>query len=134
LTSNGSQGIHLLTRQSGVEICDRFSAEHEPLYKLCRVLFERITEAVVNHETDDWPRYYDRLSALICKVIAKSEHRREVRTYTPSDTARRGIGKMVAKATGQIMGVKAVTVYSCAGEGSTFQKCHAALRARQLLQ
>jgi hypothetical protein len=73
LTSNGSQGIHLLTRQSGVEICDRFSAEHEPLYKLCRVLFERITEAVVNLETDDWPRYYDRLSALICKVITKSD-------------------------------------------------------------
>ncbi len=73
LTTNGSQGIHLLSKRSDVEINDTLSAEHEPLDKLCCVLFERITEAVVNHETDDWPRYYDGLSALICKVIAKSD-------------------------------------------------------------
>jgi hypothetical protein len=52
LTTNGSQGIHLLTKRSDVEINDT-TAEHEPLDKLCRVLFERITEAVINYETDD---------------------------------------------------------------------------------
>ena len=35
-------------------------------------LFARITRTVVNHETDDWPGDYDRLYALISKVVAQS--------------------------------------------------------------
>ena len=44
----------------------------EPIDELSRSLLVRITRTVVNHQTDDWPGDYDRLYALICKVIAQS--------------------------------------------------------------
>jgi hypothetical protein len=45
----------------------------EPIDELSRSLLARITRTVVNHETNDWPGDYDRLYALICKVIAQSD-------------------------------------------------------------
>jgi len=44
----------------------------EPVEKLSHSLFVRIARTVVNHETDDWPGDYDRLYALICRVVAQS--------------------------------------------------------------
>ena len=44
----------------------------EPVEELGHSLFARITRTGVNHETDDWPGDYDRLYALICKVVAQS--------------------------------------------------------------
>jgi hypothetical protein len=44
----------------------------EPIDELSRPLLARITRTVVKHETDDWPGDYDRLYALICKVVAQS--------------------------------------------------------------
>jgi hypothetical protein len=44
----------------------------DPVDALTRALCARITTAVVGHDTDDWPSYYDRLYALICKVVAQS--------------------------------------------------------------
>ena len=44
----------------------------EPIDELSRSLLARITRTVVKHETDDWPGDYDRLYALICKVVAQS--------------------------------------------------------------
>jgi hypothetical protein len=44
----------------------------DPTEQLCRVLFARITETVISHETDDWSAYYDKLGALICRVVAQS--------------------------------------------------------------
>ena len=51
-------------------------AEHpidDSLEQLSRTLFARITESVINHETDDWPRYYDKLCATVCQVVARSD-------------------------------------------------------------
>ena len=45
----------------------------EPIDTLSRSLLARIARTVVNHQTDDWPGDYDRLYALICKVIAQSD-------------------------------------------------------------
>ena len=44
----------------------------EPIDELSRSLLARITRTLLNHETDDWPGDYDRLYALICKVVAQS--------------------------------------------------------------
>jgi hypothetical protein len=71
-----SQGIHLFPAlQLDVEINHAVSTDRplgDPVDELCGALFARITKAVVNHETDDWPSDYDRLYALICRVIAQS--------------------------------------------------------------
>jgi|SRR6476661_2977189 hypothetical protein len=45
----------------------------DPVDEMTRALAARITTAVVGHDTDDWPSYYDRLYALICKVVAQSK-------------------------------------------------------------
>jgi hypothetical protein len=47
-------------------------SKEDPLDKLCDTLFARITESVLNHESNDWARDYDRLCAMICRVIAQS--------------------------------------------------------------
>jgi hypothetical protein len=44
----------------------------ERIDELSHSLLARITRTVLNHETEDWPGNYDRLYALICKVIAQS--------------------------------------------------------------
>ena len=44
----------------------------DPIEELSHSLLARITRTVVNHETNDWPGDYDRLYALICKVVAQS--------------------------------------------------------------
>jgi hypothetical protein len=51
----------------------------EPIDELSRSLLARITRTVVKHETDDWPGDYDRLYALICKVVAQSNLRAETK-------------------------------------------------------
>jgi hypothetical protein len=48
------------------------SKEPDPTDELCQSLFAQITEIVMGHKTEDWPGYYDKLSALICRVIARS--------------------------------------------------------------
>ena len=45
----------------------------DSLEQLSRTLFARITECVISHETDDWPRYYDKLCATVCQVVARSD-------------------------------------------------------------
>jgi hypothetical protein len=45
----------------------------DPVDKLCRILFARITETVIAHDTEDWPGYYDKLWALVCRVVAQSD-------------------------------------------------------------
>ena len=45
----------------------------DSLEQLSRTLFARITECVINHETDDWPSYYDKLCATVCQVVARSD-------------------------------------------------------------
>jgi hypothetical protein len=50
----------------------KYWSTREPIEELSRSLLARITRTVVNHETDDWPGDYDRLYALICKVVAQS--------------------------------------------------------------
>ena len=45
----------------------------DPLEQLSRTLFARITECVINHETEDWPGYYDKLCATVCQVVARSD-------------------------------------------------------------
>ena len=45
----------------------------DALEQLSRTLFARITECVINHETDDWPSYYDKLCATVCQVVARSD-------------------------------------------------------------
>jgi hypothetical protein len=45
----------------------------ESLEQLSRTLFARITECVINHETDYWPGYYDKLCATVCQVVARSD-------------------------------------------------------------
>jgi hypothetical protein len=52
--------------------CGRKPSSDDPIGELARCLLARIKKAVFNHETDDWPRDYDRLYAMICKVIAQS--------------------------------------------------------------
>jgi hypothetical protein len=44
----------------------------DPLEQLSRTLFARITECVINHETEDWPGYYDKLCAT-GQVVARSD-------------------------------------------------------------
>jgi hypothetical protein len=48
-------------------------ATDDSLEQLSRALFARITESVINHETDDWPGYYDKLCATVCQVVARSD-------------------------------------------------------------
>jgi hypothetical protein len=50
----------------------KYRSTGEPVEELSRSLLARITRTVVSHETDDWPGDYDRLYALICKVVAQS--------------------------------------------------------------
>jgi len=45
----------------------------DSLEQLSRTLFARITECVISHETADWPRYYDKLCATVCQVVARSD-------------------------------------------------------------
>ena len=45
----------------------------DSLEQLSRTLFARITECVINHETGDWPGYYDKLCATVCQVVARSD-------------------------------------------------------------
>ena len=47
--------------------------EPDPVDELCQSLFARVTEAVIGHQTEDWPGYYDRLGGVICRVIAQSD-------------------------------------------------------------
>ena len=75
MTGN-SYAIELFPRtQVGVEVRDTFSAHPSPddsLDEISQVLFARITEAVISHKTNDWPRYYDKLCAVVCWVVARS--------------------------------------------------------------
>jgi hypothetical protein len=55
------------------DITRSFAAkESDPIDELRRTLFARITETVISHETKDWPGYYDKLCALVCRVVAQS--------------------------------------------------------------
>ena len=68
-----SRGV--LLSQSNIEIGHpiwRLAPASDSADELTRALSARITAAVVGHDTDDWPSYYDRLYALICKVVAHS--------------------------------------------------------------
>jgi hypothetical protein len=69
------QVIQSLKGQSNIRIhrppLAKYSKE-DPLNKVCDTLFARITESVLNHESNDWARDYDRLCAMICRVIAQS--------------------------------------------------------------
>jgi hypothetical protein len=47
--------------------------EPDPIDELCQSLFARITEAVMDHQTDDWPRYYHKLGGVVCRSIAQSD-------------------------------------------------------------
>lgn len=70
-----SQGVLLSREQSNTEIeylIWQLTPAGDPVDELTRALSARITTAVVGHDTDDWPSYYDRLYALICKVVAQS--------------------------------------------------------------
>ena len=61
---------------SAVETKHASLAEHpidDSLEQLSRTLFARITECVINHETGDWPGYYDKLCATVCQVVARSD-------------------------------------------------------------
>ena len=72
-----SQGFdHFPVAQLDPEISHSLSKDRltdEPVEELGHSLFARITRTVVNHETDDWPGDYDRLYALICRVVAHSK-------------------------------------------------------------
>ena len=70
-----SRGVLLSRVQSNTEIGHpiwQLKSAGDPVDELTRALSARITTAVVGHDTDDWPSYYDRLYALICKVVAQS--------------------------------------------------------------
>ncbi len=45
----------------------------DSLDRLCRALFAQITDCVINHDTEDWPSYYDKLCATVCRVVAQSD-------------------------------------------------------------
>ena len=66
-------GVALSGRR--VEDVKRSFAEKEPdpVDELCQSLFARVTEAVIGHQTEDWPGYYDRLGGVVCLVIAQSD-------------------------------------------------------------
>ena len=71
-----SQGVLRSRVQSNTEIGHpiwQLAPASEPIDEMTRALSARITTAVVGHDTDDWPSYYDRLYALICKVVAQSK-------------------------------------------------------------
>jgi hypothetical protein len=74
--SGNSYAIELLPRtQVRVEVGDTFSADpprDDSLEEISQILFARITEAVISHETNDWPGYYDKLCAVVCRVVAQS--------------------------------------------------------------
>ena len=74
--NGNSYGMELFARtQRGVEVGDVLSADSprdDSLDEISQILFARITEAVISHETDDWPRYYDKLCAVVCRVVAQS--------------------------------------------------------------
>jgi hypothetical protein len=75
--ANNLQGIELLSG-TGLGVEARLAAPADPpiedsLEQLTRTLFARITECVISHETDDWPTYYDKLSAMVCQVVARSD-------------------------------------------------------------
>ena len=74
--SGNSFGIELFPRtQVGVEVRGTFSADpprDDSLDEISQVLFARITETVISHKTNDWPRYYDKLCAVVCRVVARS--------------------------------------------------------------
>jgi hypothetical protein len=72
--SGNSQGVDfILAEHLDNNITRSFVAKQsDPIDELCRVLFARITESVITHETEDWPGYYDRLCALVCRVVAQS--------------------------------------------------------------
>jgi hypothetical protein len=71
------QDIELLSGAGlGIEVKHTSSADPligDSLDELCRTLFARITECVINHETEDWPGYYDKLCATVCQVVAQSD-------------------------------------------------------------
>jgi hypothetical protein len=75
--ANNLQGIELLSGTGlGVGAKLATSADSpidDSLEQLTRTLFARITECVISHETDDWPSYYDKLSAMVCQVVARSD-------------------------------------------------------------
>jgi hypothetical protein len=63
---------------TGLAVQTRLAASADPstddaLEQLSSALFARITECVINHETHDWPSYYDKLSAMVCQVVARSD-------------------------------------------------------------
>lgn len=56
------------------ELKQSFAAkEPDPIDELCQSLFARVTEAVISHQTEDWPGYYDRLGGVVCRAIAQSD-------------------------------------------------------------
>jgi hypothetical protein len=72
--SDNWQGIDLvLARHQDEDLVQSFAAKQpDPIDEWCQLLFARITETVLSHETEDWPGYYDRLCALVCRVVAQS--------------------------------------------------------------
>jgi hypothetical protein len=74
--SDHSYAIERFPRtQVRVAVGETFSADpprDDSLDEISQVLFARITEAVLNHKTNDWPRYYDKLCAVVCRVAAQS--------------------------------------------------------------
>ena len=64
----------LFRRVRGEDFVRSFVAkEPDPLDELCQSLFARITETVISHQTEDWVRYYDKLCAVVCRVVSQSD-------------------------------------------------------------
>jgi hypothetical protein len=72
--SGNLQGVCLASarHQDDVLIPSLAAKEPDALDELCQSLFALTTEFVISHKSDDWPRYYDRVGALVCRVVAQS--------------------------------------------------------------
>ena len=80
MSGNGQETDLVLAGHLDEEITRSFAAkETDPIDDLCRVLFARITETVISHETEDWFGYYDKLCALVCRVVAQSDLNAELK-------------------------------------------------------
>jgi hypothetical protein len=67
-------GIDVVSASRGEDFVRSFVAkEPDPLDELCQSLFARITETVISHQTEDWVRYYDKLCAVVCRVVSQSD-------------------------------------------------------------
>ncbi len=68
------RGIDVVVAGRDEDFVRSFAAkEPDPLDELCQSLFARITETVISHQAKDWARYYDKLCALVCRVVGHSE-------------------------------------------------------------